>query len=131
MNQLTREWIAKAEGNFAAAQTLFPSRRANVADGIAFHSQQSIEKYLSARSHEADLTVGRSHDLVELVEQLQTIEPLWFSYCDAFAGISDYAIRFRYPRPIRNPSGGPAGIQHRKILPHRSPSLAGPQINFP
>jgi HEPN domain-containing protein len=97
MNQLTREWVAKAEGDFVMAETLLASRRIRLADGVAFHCQQSIEKYLKARLQEAGLPVERTHDLVKLVDQLKGIEPLWQSFRVAFNDINDYAVHFRYP----------------------------------
>lgn len=79
------------------AETLLAARRNRIADGIAFHCQQSIEKYLKARLQEAGLPVERTHDLVKLVDQLKGIEPLWQSFRAAFNDINDYAVHFRYP----------------------------------
>lgn len=97
MNQLTREWLAKAEGDFVTAETLLASRRIRSGDGVAFHCQQCVEKYLKARLQEAGLPVERTHDLVKLVDQLKAVEPLWQPFRAAFNSINDYAVHFRYP----------------------------------
>ncbi|MBL8878496.1 MAG: HEPN domain-containing protein [Phycisphaerales bacterium] len=70
MKREAREWIAKAEEDFEAAEKLAKSRRATLAAVIGFHSQQCVEKYLKARLLELDAPVPRTHDLVALIAEL-------------------------------------------------------------
>jgi HEPN domain-containing protein len=66
MTPLTREWIDKAEGDFATARREIRVRQAPNYDAVCFHAQQCIEKYLKARLQEADLSIGRTRDLAAL-----------------------------------------------------------------
>ena len=50
MKQATREWIKKAEGDYAAATILSRRRKVPLHDHVCFHCQQSAEKYLKAFS---------------------------------------------------------------------------------
>jgi HEPN domain-containing protein len=68
MKPLTREWIDKAEGDFATARREIRIRKAPNYDAVCFHAQQCVEKYLKARLQEADLSFGRTHDLSRVVE---------------------------------------------------------------
>jgi HEPN domain-containing protein len=48
MRALTREWVAKAEGDFHTARREARVRQAPNYDAVCFHCQQSAEKYLKA-----------------------------------------------------------------------------------
>lgn len=43
-----KEWLAKADGGFNAALTLYNTRDKSMADFVCFHAQQAAEKYLKA-----------------------------------------------------------------------------------
>jgi len=49
MRPMTREWVAKAEGDFAIVERESRARRDPSYDGLCFHAQQCAEKYLKAR----------------------------------------------------------------------------------
>ena len=46
MKASTREWIAKAEEDFATAVTLARPRKKPLWSPVCFHAQQCVEKYL-------------------------------------------------------------------------------------
>ena len=48
MKPLTREWVEKAEGNYATARRESRVRKKPNFDAVCFHAQQSAEKYLKA-----------------------------------------------------------------------------------
>jgi HEPN domain-containing protein len=48
MNELTAEWGAKAEGDFATAGRELRARKRPNYDAACFHAQQTAEKYLKA-----------------------------------------------------------------------------------
>lgn len=48
MNELTKEWILKAEQDFNAANLLMYAGEAPIPDYVCFHCQQCAEKYLKA-----------------------------------------------------------------------------------
>ena len=97
MKRITLEWIAKAEGDFAMVQRESRARKNPSFDGICFHAQQCAEKYLKARLAEADIPVAKVHDLVSLLDKALPTEPLWESFRESLAYLSDFAVAFRYP----------------------------------
>jgi HEPN domain-containing protein len=48
MNDLVREWVEKAEGDFHSAERELRARKAPNYDAACFHPQQCAEKYLKA-----------------------------------------------------------------------------------
>jgi len=97
MKPITAEWVEKAEGDFAIVEREIRVLDKPSYDGICFHSQQCTEKYLKARLCEADISFGKIHDLVALLDQILDIEPMWESFREDLAYLSDFAITFRYP----------------------------------
>jgi hypothetical protein len=60
MNQLTIEWVDKAEGDFSTALREFRVRKSPNYDAVCFHAQQCVEKYLKARLQCENWQVQRS-----------------------------------------------------------------------
>lgn len=88
MKPLTREWVEKAEGDFATARRELRVRQAPNYDAVCFHAQQCAEKYLKACLQEADIPFGRTHNLLALLGLLLPVEPVletWRSYLRALA----------------------------------------------
>ena len=77
MKAATREWIDKAEADFAAALLLRRSRKRGTRDIVCFHFQQCLEKYLKARLGEVGIPFPRTHDLERLLDLILPVEPLW------------------------------------------------------
>lgn len=48
MKPLAREWVNKAEGDFATAAREMRARKSPNYDAACFHAQQCVEKYLKA-----------------------------------------------------------------------------------
>jgi len=99
---MTAEWITKAEADFATAQRESRVRKNPNYDGICFHYQQCAEKYLKARLCEAEISFGKIHDLVALLEQVLKVEPNWEIFREDLAYLSDFAVAFRYPGESSN-----------------------------
>lgn len=55
MKPLTHEWVMKAEGDFAMVEREARARKSPNYDGLCFHAQQCVEKYLKARLCEAGI----------------------------------------------------------------------------
>ena len=49
MKPSTLEWVAKAEGDFRMMEREARVRKQPNYDGLCFHAQQCVEKYLKAR----------------------------------------------------------------------------------
>jgi len=54
MNELTREWIDKAELDFTSADLLLHAGETPLSDPACFHCQQCAEKYLKGYLQELD-----------------------------------------------------------------------------
>ncbi|MEJ2746854.1 MAG: HEPN domain-containing protein [Anaerolineae bacterium] len=97
MNELTVEWVTKAEGDYATAEReLRVVDRPNY-DAVCFHAQQTAEKYLKAFLQENGVAFPKTHSLIELLElclplndELEVLRP-------DLIRLGRYAVRFRYP----------------------------------
>jgi HEPN domain-containing protein len=96
MKPMTAEWAAKAEGDFAVMEHECGAAENPNYDGICFHAQQCAEKYLKARLCEANVTFGKIHDLVDLLDQALDVEPAWEDFREDLAYLSDVAVTYRY-----------------------------------
>ena len=100
MKTSTREWIAKAEEDFAVAVTLARPRKRPLWAPVCFHAEQCVEKYLKARLNEASLLVPRTHDLEQLLNQALAVEPVWAAFRPALKRLTDAAVLPRYPGSV-------------------------------
>ncbi len=95
---LIKEWVNKAEGDFAAALALNKSKRKNkFYFVIAFHCQQTIEKYLKALLISRKIDFPKSHDLIQLLNLLKIKDPLLEGIKKELNILNPFAIDFRYP----------------------------------
>jgi HEPN domain-containing protein len=97
MKPLTREWIDKAEGDFATARREIRVRQAPNYDAVCFHAQQCVEKYLKACLQEAEIPFGRTHDLATLLNLLLPLEPSWEPLRLSLRTLTTFAVGVRYP----------------------------------
>lgn len=104
MKAATREWVDRAEADYAAALLLRRSRKKHSRDIVCFHLQQCVEKYLKARLEEAGVAFPRTHDLERLLDLALAVEPTWASVRPAVAAITDYAVEVRYPGRTATPA---------------------------
>jgi HEPN domain-containing protein len=97
MNPLTQEWVSKAEGDFRTATreiqvTVDPSY-----DGVCFHAQQCVEKYLKGNLQEAGIVFPKTHDLVVLLDLSLPIAPHFEPFRLRLRLLSLAAVEIRYP----------------------------------
>ena len=97
MKPLTREWVKKAEADFATARRELGARHLPNYDAVCFHAQQCAEKYLKARLQEADRPFPKTHDLAALLELLLPVDPTLETARPALNVLSSYAVETRYP----------------------------------
>ena len=97
MKASTRDWIVKAEEDFAAAVALARPRKKPLWSPVCFHAQQCVEKYLKARLNEASIQFFKTHDLEQLLNQAVHVEPLWAAFRPVLKRLTDSAILPRYP----------------------------------
>ncbi|MFC1461220.1 HEPN domain-containing protein [Verrucomicrobiota bacterium] len=97
MNEVTREWINKAEGDFATALREYHARKNRNHDAVCFHAQQCVEKYLKGVLQSHNIPFGKTHDLVVLLKACLSHYPLWTAWIDDLKMVSRFAVQFRYP----------------------------------
>jgi HEPN domain-containing protein len=97
MKASTREWVVKAEEDFAVATVLARPRKRPLWSPVCFHAQQCVEKYLKARLNEASVQFHRTHDLEQLLNEALAAEPLWVAFRASLKRLSDAAVLPRYP----------------------------------
>lgn len=104
MKPAAREWIERAEADYAAARLLRRSRKKHSRNLVCFHLQQCVEKYLKARLVEEGADFPRTHDLERLLDLLLPFEPLLAPLRPELAGITDHAVASRYPGRLISPA---------------------------
>ena len=97
MKSVTREWIDKAEADFATAGRELRARKQPNYDAACFHAQQCIEKYLKARLVKARIPFTKTHDLERLLDLILPHEPAWDAFRPQLIELSTFAVAFRYP----------------------------------
>ena len=95
MKPLTKEWVIKAEGDWAVAQREWRIKNP-VYDVVCFLCQQCIEKYLKALIQESGLFPAKTHDLGSLIGKIQNPAKLVL-FKEELKKISAYAVSARYP----------------------------------
>jgi HEPN domain-containing protein len=93
MNEIAREWVAKAEGDFDAADLTLHGREAPIIDAVCFHSQQCAEKYLKCILQEHQVRFEPRHELVPLLELCLTLDDDF----EVLRGFLQSLERYRYP----------------------------------
>ena len=89
--------MAKAEADDATMEREARVRKGPNYDAVCFHAQQCAEKYLKGRLIESGADPGRTHDLTALLDRTVTVEPLWETFREDLALLSDFAVTTRYP----------------------------------
>ncbi|MDO7875576.1 HEPN domain-containing protein [Hymenobacter sp. ASUV-10] len=87
--------LATADNDMGMAQVLLQNA-AHYYEGIGFHCQQAVEKYLKAMLVTYGLTVPYTHDLPRLLNDLTPF--IVFTADERLAAVAlfDFAVDFRY-----------------------------------
>ena len=97
MQEVLKEWIEKAEGDYrTAGRELAAADNPNF-DAVCFHSQQCIEKLLKAALIAAGVRPPKIHDLPELSRRLSAVAPDWSPEERDLIWLTKGAAEFRYP----------------------------------
>ncbi|OHB62857.1 MAG: hypothetical protein A2Y76_03280 [Planctomycetes bacterium RBG_13_60_9] len=97
MNEIVKEWIIKAEGDFATATREMAAPENPNFDAVCFHAQQCIEKYLKAVLIASGVTPPKVHDLAVLDRLVTPVCPGWRWPIEELRLLTRAAVMFRYP----------------------------------
>ena len=92
-----RDWVVKAEEDYAVLDVLRRKRRPSFNNAICFHAQQCAEKYLKALLTHARLSFPKTHDLLELLELAKRRHPSLELTRPLLEYLEPYAVALRYP----------------------------------
>ncbi|NTU64056.1 MAG: HEPN domain-containing protein [Chloroflexi bacterium] len=114
MNELTTEWIAKAEGDYATAERELRARRRPNYDAVCFHAPQTSEKYLKAFLQEQGASFPKTHSLIELLEIALPLDESLELQRELLVQLERYAVRYRYPGESADKDEARAALQATK-----------------
>ena len=97
MKAEAKAWVSKAEGDYHDVLRGLRARKHPNYDGVCFHAQQCIEKYLKACLVETGLAFPKTHDLARLLDLILPLEALWEAWRADLNLLSSFAVEFRYP----------------------------------
>jgi HEPN domain-containing protein len=97
MKEITAEWVAKAENDFAVAQMALEKPDVPITDAVCFHSQQCVEKYLKGFLQEHALEFRREHPLIPLLEACLKVTLRFEQIRPDLKLLDGYATGIRYP----------------------------------
>ncbi len=97
MTAIVREWIGKAEGDYRLALLGMKADDPSIYDGVCFHCQQCIEKYLKALCVHEGIHFDKKHDLIYFLNVLVPYDSSLEFIRSLLAKLHDYAIDIRYP----------------------------------
>ena len=100
MNELTKEWVDKAEADFYSADLLFHAGEYPLPEPACFHCQQCAEKYLKAYLQEHQVNFERKHDLMPLLALCISLDENFQSLKDDLQELDRYAVVVRSPGVI-------------------------------
>jgi HEPN domain-containing protein len=92
-----RDWVAKAEADFAVVQALIRKRRPALPDAVCFHAQQCAEKYLKALLTRDRVAFPKTHDLLDLLKRAKLRDPALELLRPFLEYLEPYAVDLRYP----------------------------------
>ncbi len=96
---IVKRWIEKADHDLGTAKITF-EHIAKYQDTIAFHCQQAVEKYIKALLIFLDVEFQHTHNLIYLLDLLNTKKTVDDSWFDKISKLQDYSVEIRYPDTI-------------------------------
>ena len=94
--ELVRQWLGKAEEDFAVAQHL-AAAQVLFYGAAGFHAQQAAEKFIKALLVRFQVEFPKTHDLDQLIDLVATIDNGLSDSLRNAASLTPYAVEVRYP----------------------------------
>jgi len=115
MKRQVEDWIQLADKDMYAAEILLKNEYL-LTNIVAFHCQQTIEKYLKAFLIEKDIPVIKTHDLIKLNGMIKEIKDLGIDEKKLII-INEVYIESRYPGELGLlPDGMPSEEQAKEFV---------------
>jgi HEPN domain-containing protein len=96
MKRTTREWAAKAEGDYRPATKLARGKN-TVHDAVCFHCKQSAEKNLKALLEKLNIDIEKTHALERVLDVLLPHHSILRSLRRGLSFLTNFAVDPRYP----------------------------------
>lgn len=116
MKPLTREWIEKAEGDFATAGREIRARKRPNYDAVCFPAQQCAEKFLKAILQEKDVPFGKTHNLIILLEIIIPDQPSWELLRPSLESLTGFGVHVRYPGESADKATAREALAHCRVI---------------
>ncbi len=97
MNDLTSEWVKKAEGDYRVAMREAQATDPPEPDAVCYHCQQCIEKYAKAFLQEHTVAFERTHSMKYLHSKCVLLDAGFTEYKADFERLDEYSSDIRYP----------------------------------
>ena len=97
------EWLEKAQHDLNAAAIIFKHLPDHI-DTVAFHCQQSAEKYLKALLFYLDIDIVKTHDLILISNMLSDKINIADELFEKLAKPNFYSVEIRYPQGRYKPN---------------------------
>lgn len=112
-----QRWLIKVQHDLGSARRLMEGDEPYL-DTAVYHCQQVVEKALKAFLTYHDVLFEKTHDLTELLELSAKSEPTFDRWREVAQELTPYAVRFRYPADVLEPSRSEAesALQHAQAF---------------
>jgi HEPN domain-containing protein len=97
MKETVKEWIEKANADYATAGREVRARDNPNYDAVCFHAQQCIEKLMKGLLIQLGALPPKSHDLIQLGNLLTNACQEWEWPVEELRYITRAAVDYRYP----------------------------------
>jgi HEPN domain-containing protein len=97
MNATVKEWLDKAEKDFATARRESAATINPNYDAVCFHAQQCVEKLMKGLLIHLEVIPTKTHDLAYLNQLLAPVCPDWSWPLAELRFLTRAAVAFRYP----------------------------------
>ena len=115
MKKQVEDWILLADNDLYAAEIILKDEYP-LTNIVAFHCQQTIEKYLKAFIIENDIPMIKTHDLIKLNGMIKDIKDLGIDETKLMT-INEVYIESRYPSELGlMPYGIPSNEQAESFI---------------
>jgi HEPN domain-containing protein len=96
VQQLVNQWIARAQADLAAAEAL-AVHESGLWSIVAFHCQQSAEKFIKAALTARQIEFRKTHDILVLLDRLNGINTELTDALKPAEALTVYGVQARYP----------------------------------